>query len=124
MSLVDDDGSGFPHEVSIYRVVLSQGAMGGDSEALAASPYSADTPAWIQPSNANTIKEYAKRDQRVTHDVYFLSDPGLKLTDVIRVVTGPAAMIGEDLTVRGFREATAGMDVATVANCENSREGL
>ena len=117
MSLLDSDS--LPHAIDIAHVSYANDSLGGDVP-TEASAYAANQPAWVQPSSAASIKEFKLRNMNVTHDVYLNENPGLRLDDVITVTSGPY----EDatLTIKGFRECTAGLGYGWLVVCEISRE--
>lgn len=76
----------FPHTCTIYRPTYSQGELGGDVPTLVEHATAVDC--WIQPARASTITEYRRRDQIVSHSIYFANDPGLEVGDWIEPETG------------------------------------
>lgn len=118
MSLLDN----FPHTIDISRVTAAQGQYVSNKLTKAATPYLEDVAAWVQPADAKTVKEFAARDQVVTHTVFVQSLPsGIKLSDLVDVTSGPYS--GYELKVRAWREATAGLSMAWKLICEGNREG-
>lgn len=117
MSLPDE----LPHTCSLARVSYTQTALGGDTEVQAAA-YAADEPCWLQPANSSEIREYQKRDQRVTHKLYFNRNPGFQLGDALTMGAASSQYAGEVLTIRDFKEATAGLGILWKVMCELDRE--
>ena len=112
MSLLEN----LPHTIDISRLTYTIDASGGDVPTKASTPYADNEPAWVQPASAASIKEFAVRNQRVTHDVYMTRNPGLRLDDIIDVLDGPYA--SHCLSVLAWRECTAGLGLAWMAQCE------
>lgn len=116
MSLLDN----LPHTCDILRPTIAQDALGGDYEA-SESAYLSDEPCWVQPASASKIIEFAKRDQVVTHRVFFNRNPSIRLTDKIRVTSGEYS--GKTLTVATDADASAGMGILWEVYAEIDREG-
>lgn len=64
-----------PHTCTIKRPRHVQGQLGGDTPDLA--DHETGVGCWIQPAKASTINEYRRRDQNVSHSVYFSEEPDL-----------------------------------------------
>ena len=116
MSLLDN----MPHAVDIRRTTYDSDDLAGDYEKPTVAAYCANEPAWVQSAGPTVVKDFKNRDQNVTHVVFLDNNPGLRLSDKITVLSGP--YIDEVLIVRGFREVTAGMDLAWAIYAETDRE--
>lgn len=75
-----------PHAVTVYRPTHSQGGLGGTVPTLVERE--TGLACWIQPAKGGVITEYRRRDQIVSHSIYFLSDPGLEIGDWLLPETG------------------------------------
>jgi hypothetical protein len=110
----------FPHTADLYRVTTIQDDLGGDVESVADTAYESELACWVQPAGASEIREFAHRNQRVTHICYLTSNPGLKLKDKVDITAGPYS--GSRLTIQGFQECTAGIGRAWKVMAEIERE--
>ena len=80
-----------------------------------------DVPVWIQPASKNTIIEFQRRSQRVTHTAYFRGDPGIGPGYTLTPADGPQAACpwaGQTLEVRASDETTAGLGLLWGVVCE------
>ena|SRR3990167_5313364 len=67
---------------------------------------STDTACWVQPASNNEVNIFQRREQKVTHKVYFLGNPGVKPGYILTPTTGP--FVGKTLEVKSEAECTAG----------------
>ncbi|MCD6404715.1 MAG: head-tail adaptor protein [Planctomycetes bacterium] len=86
------------HSVDVERAISTEDAAGGRRTTW--NTVRQAVPAWVQPAKAETIETYGKRNMRVTHSVYFASDPGLCPGDRLRfsrrfLVVGGVSNAGE-----------------------------
>lgn len=65
-----------------------------------------DIPAWVQPAGDREIKEFQRRDQNVTHKIYFSRNLDLRPGYIIVPSSGP--FTGKSLEVKSANECTAG----------------
>lgn len=110
MSLLDNQ----PHTADIKKRVPTQDAYGGDSAAF--STTTSGVSCWVQTASQSEVDTFRReKDLRVTHKVYFTTDPtayfgaseakGSKYA----IVPTNAPFSGMLLEVRSHAEATAGM---------------
>lgn len=76
---------------------------------------------WVQPASKNEINRFQRREQNVTHTVYFRGDPGVKPGYVILpnnngLIDCPFA--GKTLEVKAEQETTAGLGLLWGVVCE------
>jgi hypothetical protein len=118
MSLLDN----LPHTCDLFRTgVVADDTGSGDHEQVDATAYIADEPCWVQPASAAEIIHFQRRDQIVTHKVYFNRDPGVRLTDKLDVTSGPYD--GSRLTIRTHADSGAGLGLLWKVMAEIDREG-
>lgn len=80
-----------------------------------------DVACWIQPAGKNTVLEFQRRSQRVTHTVYFRGNPGVGPGYSIVAADGPQVSCpwaGQTLEVKAADETTAGLGLLWGAACE------
>lgn len=65
---------------------------------------------WVQNAGRNDVIEYGKRDQRVTHKVFFNGDPALRVGDRLTITSGPSH-VGADLKFLAISDRSAGLGV-------------
>lgn len=97
-----------PHTVDITHKRATRDRYGGTKDAE--SPAESDVPAWVQPASGATILQYERRDQSVSHTVYFKEDKRLQPRHSL-------LWEGKTLRVVAFRNATSGMDIFWRADC-------
>ena len=104
MSLPDN----LPHKCTISRSVTVEDGLGGDYDDL--QTVESDRACWVQPASDSEINRFQRREQNVTHKVYFRGNPsvgpGFVITPANGIATCPFA--GATLEVRSAAEATAG----------------
>lgn len=108
-----------PHRADITKSVPVQDDLGGDLEEQ--EDFLLDEPCWVQPASDREVNLFQRRDQNVTHSVYFRGNPGIRPGYVITpkdgaVVSCPFA--GATLEVKSVNETTAGLGVLWKAMCE------
>jgi hypothetical protein len=74
-------GIPWPHVVKIEKPTTTRDALGVPTKTL--SVVSNATKAWVQPTRAETIAEYARMDMRISHTIYLESDPGVTVENII-----------------------------------------
>lgn len=116
MSLLDTDT--LPHACTIRALSYAQDSLGGDSPSTTNRLTS--QKCWIQPASRGTIIAYQRKDQTVTHDVYFGEDVACQVGEEIVASDGPFS--GKILVVRHYVETTAGMSVGWRAVCEQKED--
>jgi hypothetical protein len=97
-----------PHTVTHYRRKYSRGdyldtQIEDEQQATGIS-------AWVQNASQGEIERYQKKDESITHKVYFASDPGMRSGDVITVTAGPS-FVGKTLNYRALTDRSAGLGV-------------
>ena len=103
MSLPDN----LPHRCTISKSVTVEDDLGGDYDDLQA--IESGRACWVQPASDREINVFQRREQNVTHKVYFKADPSLAPGYVITPTTGP--FTGKTLEVKSVAEATAGTGI-------------
>lgn len=110
MSLPDS----LPHLVDLKRALTEEKADGSDTQGF--ETFESGRACWVQPAGKNTIIEFQRRSQNVTHTVYFKGDPGLSPGCYIFPTTGPWA--GRTLEVKASDETTAGLGLLWACTCQ------
>ena len=112
MSLLDN----LPHKCSIDRPRHVNDIYGANREedALVAT----GTACWAQNASQNEITEFQKRDKSVTHKVFFIDNPPLRVGDHITITTAEAGMLGLVLKFQAAADRSAGLGVLFGAMCE------
>lgn len=107
-----------PHSCDVKKSVPVQDDLGGDLEELQA--FLTNQECWVQPASDREITQFQRRDQNVTHSVYFHGNPGIRPGYVVEPKDGAIAcpFAGASLEVRSVNEATAGLGVLWKAMCE------
>src|SRR5688572_13494428 len=79
-----------------------------------------DVACWIQPASDNEINRFKRRDQNVTHRVYFKGNPGVKPGYILRPKDGriTCPFAGAWLEVKSSAETTAGLGLLWSVMCE------
>lgn len=111
MSLYDN----LPHTCDISAGAIHQEAGGGDVDIPVLQE--SGRRCWAQPASKSTVVEFQKRDQRVTHTVYFLGDPDVKPGHILAMTSGP--FDGRDMEVVAEDETTAGLGLLWGVQCED-----
>lgn len=111
MSLLEN----LPHTVRHERSTYARDAVGADTEARIT--ITASVEAWVQNASRAEVEEFDKRDERVTHKVFFNSNPSPRVGDHFVVTAGPSH-IGEDLKFQADSDRSAGLGVLFGALCE------
>jgi hypothetical protein len=111
MTLLDN----MPHTVTTSRKYYERDELGGNITKF--STLAADVSAWVQNASMSEIQEFEKRDERVTHKVFFAPDHDLRPGDKISVTVGPS-FVDVELHYRASTERSAGMGVLFTAMCE------
>lgn len=106
-----------PHLVDIYESAWVVDEFAADFEEPEA--VETDRAAWIQPASDREITQYQRRDQNVTHSVYFKGNPGLRPGFIVRPTSGP--FTGAVLDVKSCNECTAGTGLLWKATCEEQQ---
>lgn len=107
-----------PHQVRIDRFRYETDELGGNIETPVA--IASGVEAWVQNAGMNEISEYQKRDERVTHKVFFPTEPPLRVGDRITVTATTAAdgvMAGLELKFLARSDRSAGLGVLYAAMC-------
>mgnify|MGYP001616426435 CR=1 FL=1 len=67
------------------------------------------------------VEQYQKRDQLISHKVYYSSEPALRPGDLIRVTAGPS-YVGKDFNFESLADRSAGLGklFAVMVNEENN----
>lgn len=112
-----------PHLADIYVLKPVQDEIGGDHEEAQLSE--SDVACWVQPASDREITQFQRRDQNVTHSVYFQGNPGLRPGYVIVPKDGAQAscpFAGATLEVKSANETTAGLGVLWKVMCEEVQQ--
>lgn len=112
MSLLDN----MPHKCSIDRPRHVNDAWGANREEDAS--VATGTACWAQNASQSEINEFQKRDQSVTHKVYFPAEPPLRVGDHITITTAEAGMLGLVLKFQAAADRSAGLGVLFAAMCQ------
>lgn len=75
-----------------------------------------DRACWVQPASDREITQFQRRDQSITHTVYFRGNPSLRPGFVIYPTSGPFS--GATLEVKSCNECTAGTGLLWKATCD------
>ena len=111
MSLLDN----MPHTVRHERNTYTRDEQGAETEAP--EIITAAVEAWVQNATRSEITEFEKRDERVTHKVFFNADQDLRPGDYLVVTAGPSH-VGERLKFQAYSDRSAGLGVLFGAMCE------
>ncbi len=112
MSLLDS----LPHTAIAKRRTRTKGTLGGSKDSYDTVLFT-DRACWRQPASDSEVVEFQKRSQKITHKIYFATDPGLSDKDVlvidddimkIRSVSHPDASAGLGVVWRVFVENYGG----------------
>lgn len=115
MSLFDN----LPHLCDIVKLARSTDDLGGDTRA-ATVIIESDIPCWVQNASFNAINEFAKQDERITHEIFFASkQANLTKGRMIRITSGEHA--GETMKYIAASNATAGVLPGWSAMVDNDR---
>lgn len=80
---------------------------------------------WVQPASQEHISEFARREQRITHSVFFSEgNPGLATGDLIEITASTQegdGYIGQTFKFNAGDDCTAGLGVGWMAHTENDR---
>jgi len=111
MSLLES----LPHTVTHKRRKYSNDEYIGnkvESETIASG-----VSAWVQNASMSEVFEYQKRDQRITHKVFYSSEPSIRPGDIIEVTAGPS-FVGKELNFQSMTDKSAGLGVLFRAMCD------
>ena len=111
MSLLDS----LPHTVTHKRRKYSNDEYIGNK--VEETTLSTGVKAWVQNANMSEVLEYQKRDQRITHKVFYSSEPSIRPGDIIRVTAGPS-FVGKELNFQSMTDRSAGLGVLFKAVCD------
>lgn len=101
MSLYDN----LPHTCDIYESAWVPDEFAGASYDDPGAVES-DRACWVQPASDRDIKLFQRRDQIITHSVYFKGNPNLRPGYIVMPTSGP--FTGATLDVKSCNECTAG----------------
>ena len=113
MSLLDQ----FPHTVTHKRYEYEQDEYGGNLQEE--TTVTSGVRAWVQNASMAEIQEYEKQDQKITHKVFIITDPGLRPGDVLVVTSGPS-FVGKTLHHKVATDRSAGLGKFIASMCEES----
>lgn len=103
MSLLDD----FPHTVALKRPTSIEDSMASSREGTPVTLKSNEA-AWVQNTSRRQIEDFDKRDQQVSHNVFFTTDHDLRPGDFIEVTAGPS-FVGLRLDFAAASDRSAGL---------------
>lgn len=101
-----------PHLCDIYESIPIQDELIGDRDEP--SKVSSNVACWVQPASDNQQVIHQRRDQYVTHKVYFRGNPNLRPGYIIVPKDGAdvsCPFAGANLKVLSGNEATAGLSI-------------
>lgn len=122
MSLLDH----LPHTCDVKRPRYEGDGLGGDTETYETRVE--DLECWVQPASQREIAEFAKRDEAISHKVYFAGRPAwttagasdaLQVGDQLHVTSGE--FDGFVLEYKSADDAGAGLGVVFKAMTEKVR---
>ena len=75
---------------------------------------------WVQPAGKSEVLRFQRRDQNVTHTVYFRGNPNVRPGYILIPADGTVAcpFAGATLEVKAVNETTAGLGVLWAVICE------
>lgn len=120
MSLLDS----MPHVGRHDRLRYEQDPLGGNIDAPVQR--AAELSCWVQNASFREIEEFQKRDQVITHKVFFPTDPNMRPGDTLTITGGPS-FVGRELHFRAFTDRSAGLGVVFAGFFEeenNLQEGF
>jgi hypothetical protein len=116
MSLLNN----LPHTVThTRRKYLRDEYMGNTTQI---ETLSTGVSAWVQNASQREIEQYQKRDELITHKVYYASDPSIRPGDRITVTAGPS-FVGDVFNYESLTDRSAGLGVLfrIMVNAENNK---
>jgi hypothetical protein len=122
VSLIDNLTS----ECSVKRPRYAHDSLGGDKPTY--DTLTTELACWPQPASQSEITEFAKRDEHITHKVYFAGKPSftynsathnLQVGDILVMTSGEFS--GSEFEYRSADDASAGLGVLFKAMCEKIR---
>lgn len=117
MSLLDS----LPHTVSLYRPTTVRDGIGGDREGTAVTIKSSAS-AWVQNASRQQINDFDKRDELVSHNVFFTTEYSLRPGDYIYVDSGPSFVDKRlDYVAQSERSAGLGKLFGVICNEDNNQ---
>lgn len=114
MTLLDN----MPHRCRIDRLRHVSDSLNATLEEPVEVPGGADLACWVQNASRAEINEFQKRDQRVTHKVFFPAVPPLRVGDRITITTAEPDILGQVLKFQSAADRSAGLGVLFGAMCE------
>lgn len=126
MSLLDADT--LPHECTIRTLSHARGdaedenPIGGDVPSTTNRVTS--QPCWVQNATRDARIDFQRRDQRLTHTVFFGEDVACEVDEEIVPADGlnDCPFAGKVLKVLDYGECTAGLAVGWKAICEQKED--
>lgn len=104
MSLLDR----LPHTVTHYRQKYSRDEyMGSIAEQVVLE---SGVRGWVQNATQTEVNEFQKRDQSITHKIFYTADPGIRPGDQIVVTAGPS-FVGKTFDFQCAVDRSAGLGV-------------
>jgi hypothetical protein len=98
-----------PHRVSIWRTVrVREKNQPAARKQLQKTSGDDLLPAWVQNASSTEVIEHQKRDQFVTHRVFFNVKPEIKKGDEVLVESGPS-FVNIRIENLALTERTAGL---------------
>lgn len=114
MTLLDN----MPHECRIDRLRYVTDSVAGSMEVPVAVPGGTGLACWVQNASQSEINEFQKRDQLVTHGVFFPVLPPLRVGDEITITVAQAGVLGQVLKFQAFADRSAGLGLLFKAMCQ------
>ena len=107
-----------PHRCRIDRLRYDTDSVGAAVSVPKAVPGAGALECWIQNATQREIIDFDKRDQAVTHKVYFPTEPPLRVGDTITPTTAPSDVLGKTLKFQARADRSAGLGFLWGAMCE------
>ncbi len=101
-----------PHLANISKSAHIPDDMAADLDQPKDVAGQAAVACWVQPAGKSEIARFQRRDQNVTHTVYFKGNPNVRPGYIITPADGPVVacpFAGATLEVKAANETTAGL---------------
>lgn len=114
MTLLDN----MPHRCRIDRLKYTNDDVVGNTQEPVAVPGGTDLECWVQNASQREVSQFQKRDQLVTHKVFFPAEPPLRVGDQITITTAEVGILGQVLKFQAKADRSAGLGILFGAMCE------
>lgn len=115
MSVLDN----LPHTARIDRFSNANDSLGANLPT--AVEIESGVRCWVQNASMGEIEAYQKRDQQVTHKVFFTAKPPLRVGDQLTITAteGPDSdIVGVELKFQALTDRSAGCGILYAAMCQ------